>query len=99
MATKVTRGQLLTFLALPTNYLGDTVTPSSIHVYLNYKHSDGTTSTDGPISMSEQTDGSWLAEFDTAVVEPGPLFASLRSVDPPGAEDIKLTVVANAANP
>jgi hypothetical protein len=99
MTTKVTRGQLLTFLALPTNYLGDSVTPASIGVYLNYKHGDGNTSTDSPIEMSMQTDGSWLAEFDTAAVEPGPLFASLRSLDPPGAEDIKLTVTANAANP
>jgi hypothetical protein len=96
---KVTRGQLITFMAAPTNYLDEPVVPSSIEIFLNYKHSDNTVSTDGPISMSMQTDGSWLAEFDTGDVKPGPLFASLRSSDPPGAQDFNLNVVANNANP
>jgi hypothetical protein len=46
-----------------------------------------------------QTDGTWKADFDTADTKPGAAFASLRAFNPPGAEDIKFTIVANPANP
>jgi hypothetical protein len=57
------------------------------------------TSTDEPINMLMQTGGTWKADFDTADTKPGAAFASLRATNPPGAEDIKFTIVANPANP
>lgn len=100
MTTKVVRGQKLTFTAAPIDYTGAAVTPDSIKVYINYPHADGTTSTDEPIEMEYQTDGTvWLAEFDTSDSTPGAAFASIRATNPPGAEDLKFTITANAANP
>lgn len=99
MVDKVTRGQVVTFMAAPTNYLGDDVSPDTIDLYLNYKHSDGTLSTDEPLSMFKQTDGNWVVEFDTSDVLPGVMFASFRATNPAGAEDLRIIVVANAANP
>jgi hypothetical protein len=99
MTTKVFRGQLLVFTSTPKDDDGNPVSPSSIQLYLNYPHSDGTTSTDEPIEMQVQTDGTWKADFDTADTKPGAAFASLRAFNPPGAEDIKFTIVANPANP
>jgi hypothetical protein len=49
--------------------------------------------------MLMQTGGTWKADFDTADTKPGAAFASLRAANPPGAEDIKFTIVANPANP
>ncbi len=98
MTTKVTRGQLMTFTAAPTDYLDDAVSPDSIILYLNYPHANGVSSTD-TVTMEQQTDGSWVAEFDTADAEPGALFVSFRATNPAGAEDMKFSITANAANP
>lgn len=99
MALKFTRGKLLTFLASPTNHAGASITPDTIKIYLHYKHSDGSTHVDDPIDMFMQTDGTWLAEFDTGEVVGPALFASMRSVNPPGAQDFNITIEANKANP
>jgi hypothetical protein len=99
MTTKVFRGHLLVFTSTPKDDDGNPVTPSSIKLYLNYPHTNGVTSTDEPIDMLMQTDGKWKADFDTADTKPGAAFASLRASNPPGAEDIKFTIVANPANP
>ncbi len=98
MTTKVVRGQLMTFTASPTDYLEDAVSPDSIVLYLNYPHADGTTSTD-TMTMEQQSDGTWFAEFDTADAEPGALFVSFRASNPAAAYDEKFTITANAANP
>ena len=101
MATKVVRGQLMTFIAEPTDYLGAPVTPDSLTLYLNYVHANGTTSTD-EVEMELQTGGgTWQAEFDTSVVgaQGGPLFVSLQAEGPSAAQDEKFTIVANNANP
>lgn len=99
MATKVTRGQLLVFTAAPKDELGVAIVPTTLQLYLNYVHADGTTSTDVPIDMEQQSDGTFRAEVDTADMNPGAAFASLRAESPAGAEDIKFTITANAANP
>ncbi len=98
MATKVVRGQLMTFIAEPTDYLGDPVTPASMVLYLNYLHADGTASTD-TVTMEMETAGIWQAEFDTSDAMPGPLFVSLQAEGPTAAQDEKFSIVANAANP
>ncbi len=99
MTLKVVRGQLLTFIAEPKDYLGSAVTPDTLVLYVNYPHGpDGETSTD-TISMDPHSDGTWTAEFDTSDSEPGAAFVSLRATNPTGAEDLKFTIVANAANP
>lgn len=99
MADKHIRGELLVFRATPKDEDGNTVTPSTIKVYLNYKHSDGTTSTDPAINMDPDTLGQYVAEFDSKVAEPGALFWSIRTTVPASAQDGKITLVANAANP
>ena len=63
------------------------------------KRADGTISTDPPIDMDPQMSGSYRAAFDTKEAEPGPAFASIRAEAPPAADDIKFTIIANAANP
>jgi hypothetical protein len=99
MAIKITRGQLLTFIAEPTNYLGAVIVPGRIDLYLYYKHQDGTSHVDDAIAMQHQTDGAWMAEFDTGLVVGPSLFASLRAHNPPGAQDFNITIEANKANP
>lgn len=99
MTEKVVRGQLLVFTSTPRDEDGNITTPTSMRLYLNYVHADGTTSTDPAIDMDPQTDGSYRAEFDTKDAEPGAAFASIRAEAPPAAEDIKFTIIANAANP
>ncbi len=98
MATKVVRGQLMTFIATPKDYLDVSVTPASVTLHLNYPHANGTTTTD-TVAMVNQNDGTWKAEFDTGDAEPGALFVSLQAESPAAAEDIKYSIVANAANP
>jgi hypothetical protein len=99
MTDKVVRGQLLVFSSTPKDADGNITTPTSLRLYLNYVHADGTISTDPPIDMDPQTDGSYRAEFDTKDAEPGAAFASIRAEAPPAADDIKFTITANAANP
>ncbi len=99
MAEKIVRGQLLIFTSTPKDADGNVVAPDSLKLYLNYPHADGTVSTDAPIDMEAQTDGTYRAEFDTKVAEPGAAFASIRAELPPAADDIKFTITANAANP
>ncbi len=100
MTEKIVRGQLLVFTSTPRDADGAITTPTSLRLYLNYVHADGTTYTDDPpIDMDPQTDGSYRAEWDTKDAEPGAAFASIRAEAPPAAEDIKFTIIANAANP
>ncbi len=99
MAEKIVRGQMLIFTSTPKDVNGNPVVPGSMKLYLNYPHADGTTSTDPPIDMDPQTDGSYTAEFDTKVAEPGAAFVSVRAEGPPAADDIKFSIIANAANP
>ena len=100
MTIKVVRGQVIVFEAHPHDYEGNPVTPASMHLFLNYVHSDNTTRTDPPIDMEMQTDGlTWLASFDTAIAEEGAAFASIRATAPGGAEDFKFSITANIANP
>lgn len=99
MTDKIVRGQLLMFTSTPKDVDGNTVVPGSMKLYLNYAHADGSTSTDPPIDMEAQTDGSYIAEFDTKVAEPGAAFVSVRAEGPAAADDIKFTIIANAANP
>lgn len=99
MTDKIVRGQMLTFTAAPKDAAGNLIVPASVSLYINYKHDDDTTSTDAPIAMTQLTDGSYFAEFDTEVCLPGALFWSIRCSDPAAAGDGKLTIIANAANP
>lgn len=102
MTAKVVRGQLLVFKSTPKDADGNITTPTSMRLWLNYHHPTdppGENTTDAPIDMDPQTDGSYRAAFDTKVAEPGAAFASIRAEAPPAADDIKFTIVANAANP
>jgi hypothetical protein len=100
MVTKVVRGEVLTFAAMPTDTLGKPVEPVAVDLYVNYVHATGITSTDPAIPMEMSTDGStWTAAFDTASALPGAGFASIRASSPNGAADFRFSIVANAANP
>ena len=99
MTEKIVRGTLLHFRSVFTGVNGGPAEPDTVKLYLNYVHADGTTSTDAPIIMDQQTDGSFHGTFDTSVAEPGAAFASVRAENPSAAEDIKFTITANAANP
>ena len=96
---KVVRGQLLVFNSTPKDADGNVTTPTSMKLWLNYVHADGTSFSDPPIDMDPQIDGRYRAEFDTKVCEPGAAFASIRAEAPPAADDFKFTIVANEANP
>ena len=103
MTEKYVRGQLLVFTSTPRDADGVITTPTSLQLYLNYRHPtdppEGPFTTDTPIDMDPQTDGSYRAEWDTKDAEPGAAFASIRAEAPPAADDIKFTIIANAANP
>lgn len=99
MTEKHVRGELLVFVAAPKNQNGDAMEPSSVKLYLNYKHADGTVTTDAPLDMAAETSGVFSSMFDTASCEPGPLFWSIRTASPASAADGKITIIANAANP
>ena len=94
----IIRGDLLTVRAAPVDAAGAAVAPASIKLYLNYKHADGTTSTDAGITMTLDVD-QYVAEWDSKDSLPGVLFGSIRAVDPPAAHDFKMKIKANAANP
>ncbi len=100
---KVVRGQLLVFKSTPRDADGNITTPTSMKLYLNYPHPtdppQGPFTTDPAINMDPQIDGTYRAQFDTKVCEPGAAFASIRAEAPPAADDIKFTIVANEANP
>ncbi len=98
--TDITRGALITVRATLKDADGEPVTPSSVKLYLNYKHADGAVSTDEPIDMSLDSESDkYVAEFDSAVALPGVLAGSIRTIDPPDAIDFKRKIVANPANP
>jgi hypothetical protein len=100
MVAKVIRGEVLTFVATPTDALGNAVFPSAVNLYVNYVHAAGGASTDPAIPMEASTDGStWTGQFDTQVALPGAGFASIRALTPNGAADFRFSIVANAANP
>jgi hypothetical protein len=99
MAEKHIRGEMLIFAASPKDELGNSVTPATIRLYLNYKHANGTISTDSPIDMTLITAGMYETAFDSKVCEPSTLFWSIRTVSPSSAQDGKISIVANAANP
>lgn len=99
MATKIIRGQKVTFIAEPKDYLDQPVTPASLKLYVRYVHMGDTEATPDPaINMDPQTDGTWIAEFDTSGATNGPLFVSMQAEGPSAADDDKLSIVANAAN-
>lgn len=100
MAEKHFRGELLVFGATPTDENSNSVAPSSVKLYLNYKHSaTADATTDTPIDMDQDTGGHYEAEFDTRVCFPGALFWSIRTTGPASAVDGKIMIVANPANP
>ena len=99
MTQKIFRGTVMTFTSEPRDGGGAIISPASVKMYVNYKHSDGTISTDAPTDMDEVTDGTFEAEFNTNVCMPGTLFVSVRSTNPGAAEDLKFNIIANAANP
>lgn len=99
MTDKIVRGNLLVFTSTPRDAAGLVTTPDSVSLYLDYVHANGIASVDPPLAMDPQTDGTWTAQFDTKVCEPGAFFASIRAVNPSGADDMKLQIIANAANP
>ena len=99
MAEKVVRGQLLTFTATPKDAAGNLIEPATVKLYLNYKHANGTTSTDSAIDMTQLSDGSYFAEFDTKVCLPGKLNIHIRTDNPEAAADDSRDIIANAANP
>lgn len=99
MAEKVVRGQKLVFRSTPTDEDGNSIAPSTMKLYLNYIHSDGTRSTDSAIDMTQTTGGVFEAEFDTRVCKAGLASAHVRSTNPAGGEDIKFTITAELANP
>ena len=100
MTEKVVRGQLLVFTSTPLDADGNSTTPTSLRLYLNYVHPGQTVATSDPaIDMDPQTDGTYRAQFDTKDTEPGAAFASIRAEGPPAADDIKFTIIANNANP
>ncbi len=94
----IVRGDLLTVRASPKDVDGAPVTPSEVVLYLNYKHDDGTTSTDDPLTMTLDGDA-YVVDWDSKVARPGVLFGSVRAVDPPAAYDFKKKILANSANP
>ncbi len=99
MTDKHVRGELLVFHATPMDDDENSVMPATVKLYLNYKHADGTTTTDAPIDMSQATGGTYETAFDTKVCEPAPLFWSIRTTAPPAAADGKIQIIANNANP
>jgi hypothetical protein len=99
MTAKFVRGAMVVFTATPLDCDGNLMTPDSMKLYLNYAHADGVTKTDDPLYMVQQTDGVWKAEFDTSHCVGGLVQASIRSSEPPSANDLKFSIVANAANP
>jgi hypothetical protein len=100
MTTKVVRGQVITVEAHPHDHAGNPVAPAAMLLYLNYKHANGTVSTDPAIDMEMQPDGlTWLGSFDSAFAQPGAVFGSIRAELPGLATDFKLQIVSNEANP
>ena len=98
-AAKVVRGQLLVFTSTPRDADGSIPRRPACGSISTICMPIGTTSTDPAIDMDPQMDGTYRGQFDTKDAEPGAAFASIRAEAPPAADDIKFTIIANAANP
>jgi hypothetical protein len=100
MSDVIVRGNVLTITASPKDASGNPVAPGSVHLYLTYMDSTGTEITIGPVLMNSNTAGdTWTGTFDTSLAMEGPLFGSIRAVNPAAAVDFKRRLVANPANP
>lgn len=101
MSDVIVRGNVLTITASPLDKDGNPVAPSAVDLYLTYTSADGIVATVGPTAMSSSNTAgtTWSAEFDTSVAQPGPLFGSVRSVNPSAAVDFKRRLAANPSNP
>lgn len=100
MSDVIVRGNVLTVTASPKDKNGNPVAPSSVGMFLTYMDRTGAETTHGPVAMSSNTAGTtWSGSFDTSLAMEGPLFGSVRAVNPSAAVDFKRRLVANPANP
>jgi hypothetical protein len=97
----IVRGNVMKITASPLDANGNPVAPGSVYLYLTYTNADGIVVTVGPTAMmSSNTAGTtWAADFDTSVAQAGPLFGSVRTVNPSAAVDFKRRLSANPPNP
>lgn len=100
MSDVIVRGNVLTVTASPKDGNGNPVAPSSVEMFLTYTDSTGAQTTHGPLTMSSNTAGdTWTGSFDTSVAMEGPLFGSVRAINPSAAADFKWRLSANPPNP
>ncbi len=100
MSDVIVRGNVLTITASPLDKDGNPVAPSAVDLYLTYTDTTGVETVHGPVVMTSNTAGTtWTGSFDTSLAMEGPLFGSVRAVNPSAAVDFKRRLVANPANP
>jgi len=102
MSDVIVRGNVLKVTASPLDYAGNPVAPSSVELFLTYMDpATGAETTHGPIAMTSTNSAgtTWTGSFDTSLAMEGPLFGSVRAINPSGAADFKQRLVANPANP
>jgi hypothetical protein len=97
----VVRGNILQVTASPQDVSGNPIAPASVAMYLTYtSDAAGTLTAHNPIAMVSDTAGTtWTADFDTSIAMEGPLYGSVRAVNPSAAFDFIRRLVANPANP
>jgi hypothetical protein len=98
LLTYIKRGNVVTFSAELLDADGNTVTPASVNLYVNYVDEDGNRIID-TIEMVDTTAGTWEAEWDSSVALKGRVHWSVRSFEPSSAQDDQFQLEANLANP
>ena len=96
LLTYIKRGNVVTFSAELLDAEGNQVTPASVDLYVNYVDVEGDRVTD-TIDMTEMTDGTWDAEWDSSVALKGRVHWSVRSTEPSSAQDDQFQLEANLA--
>lgn len=94
----IIRGNLARFSAIFYDATGAVASPSSAAVIVNYLNEAGARVDSDPIEMSQQTDGSFYAEWDSSAAQPARVYWSAKAVSPAGAQDGLFDLEANPAN-
>lgn len=95
----VVRGNVVLIDATPTDILGNPVSPDSVTAFVTFEQDDGSR---GEVELAMTQAGNvWSVEWDTNQdgIAPGDVYVSVRSIDPPTAQDFNFTLTANGANP
>lgn len=92
------RGTEFKWTFAPVDVDGSPASPDSVTLYVSYLDAEGVRVVD-EIEMESDTDGIYSAQWDSSVAKPCRVSRSIRTINPPSADDEIFDLTANLANP